>query len=151
MRNYVEEQVVGYINNKQRTVVAKKKKKRNNLEEQLCCTLNDYLKLQYMPNVKFWTHLNSGEHAGGDAAARARAGARAKRMGAKKGVLDFVFGFKPFGSGGTTGWLEIKIPPNGLTPEQEKFMQDCDDLGLPNGVARTFDEAIDLLKEWGAI
>ena len=43
-----------------------------------------------------------------------------RRMGVKKGALDLFF---PQGNGISSGlWIEMKIKPNKLTPDQIKFM-----------------------------
>ncbi|MER9336026.1 VRR-NUC domain-containing protein [Mesorhizobium sp. M0293] len=88
-----------------------------------------------------WSHFPAGERRD------ERTGARLKRMGLKKGGSDFLL-ISPTGQ---HHWLELKRGGSPLTKEQEDFRDECLSRNVPWAVARSFDEAIHQLTEWGAI
>jgi hypothetical protein len=99
-----------------------------------------------------WTHLPFGEYRGDPERARIT-GARLKRMGAGKGWPDFMF-FAPAIDDCTPGcvyFLELKRKGGRLTDEQKALMQSLRMKGHRYGVADNFDDAIAILKTWGAV
>jgi|SRR6516165_1321149 hypothetical protein len=72
---------------------------------------------------------------------------RLKEMGVLPGVPDMCFLLDR----GRTGWLELKAPGGRLTPEQRGFGMKSQKLGHYWGMASTMDEAMTILKAWGAL
>lgn len=79
-------------------------------------------------------HINNGERSGGFLA-RTRAGARAKAMGQRKGVADYVL----FGK----HYLEIKSATGRSEPEQKEFAAWCGRRGLTYKICKDAGEALD--------
>lgn len=88
-----------------------------------------------------WTHFPSGEQR------TARTGGRLRKMGLKKGWPDFVL-IDPHGR---HHWMELKRGRSPLTVEQDNFKVECIARGIPHAVARSLDEALQVLAAWGAI
>ena len=88
-----------------------------------------------------WTHFPAGEKR--DPAA----GARLKRMGLKPGWADFLL----VDPNGRHHWLELKRGRAPLTEAQHAFAVAMLERGVPYKAARSFEEAIAQLREWGAI
>ena len=76
-----------------------------------------------------------------------RTGARMKAEGMMSGVADLCI----LMHGGRTGWLELKTPIGRQTDTQRGFQARLERLGHIYAVARTLDEAVATLKEWGAL
>ena len=74
-----------------------------------------------------------------------RMGAHMKHEGLKSGVADLCFMLP----GGKVAWLELKKPGNYLTIEQKGFQARCARLGHPYAIAKTLDQAIVILTNWG--
>jgi hypothetical protein len=99
------------------------------------------------------THLPFGEHR------NAITGARLKRMGTKRGWPDFILLAPRGGTGsilnplfiGTAHFLELKRKGAQLSDEQAELGAWLMDNGYPYRVADTFDEALTILKAWGAV
>jgi hypothetical protein len=77
----------------------------------------------------------------------ARAVARMKTAGLTAGIADICL-VRP---GGAAAFLEFKSREGRQTQEQLAFEQLCKANGSPYSVARTIDEAIAALTEWGCI
>jgi hypothetical protein len=73
-------------------------------------------------------------------------GARVKRMGAKAGVPDLQF----LSPRGVAYFLELKWGRQPLTGAQKAFMDRNGPKGFPCAVARSFNEAVAILRDWGA-
>jgi hypothetical protein len=81
----------------------------------------------------------------------------------KAGVSDFIFmwGFlngchvdasHVVSCGGTTcGAIELKSKDGRLTEDQEKFKKECERYGIPYREARSLDEVVGILVEWGRL
>lgn len=88
-----------------------------------------------------WTHFPAGE-------ARPKAtGARLRSMGLQKGWSDFVL----IAPSGVHYWLELKRGRAGFEPEQTEFALALLARGVPWAVARSVEEALHVLSQWGAI
>jgi hypothetical protein len=106
------------------------------------CMVADLLNRWKTPGW-FASHIGHGERR------ELKAAQRLKRGGLKPGLPDFIL----VGPSKTCGFyfLELKKKPNRLTPEQKIF---CDIARSANGqfaVAYGFDEAVAVLKRWGAV
>jgi hypothetical protein len=93
-----------------------------------------------------WTHLPMGERRD------AVTGARLKRMGVQAGWPDFIL--LPPGRGQAftrAHFLELKRRGGRLTDAQADFAQWCVANGCPHAVAHCYEEAVAVLKGWGAL
>lgn len=88
-----------------------------------------------------WSHFPAGEHRD------VRTGAKLRAMGLQKGWPDFML-FDPIGR---LHALELKREGEGLTDEQREFLEWCFDHAVPHWVARTTDEAMSVLSNWGVL
>jgi hypothetical protein len=68
-------------------------------------------------------------------------------MGVRRGVADICLVLP----GGAAAFLELKAPGGVLSPEQLLFQQSCEWAGAPYAVARSLDEAVEILRDWGAL
>lgn len=100
----------------------------------------DHLRAACKPRW-LWSHFPAGEHR------NAATGARLKRMGLKRGWSDFVL-ISPFA---LVHWLEMKRGKAPLTEDQEAFRDACREIGVPWALARSVDEALAQLVDWGAL
>jgi hypothetical protein len=89
----------------------------------------------------FWSHIGHGGHRS------EQTGALLKRMGLKRGLFDFLL----IAPDGRHHWLELKRGSAPLTPEQSAFHDDMTARGVACAIARSFDEAVEQLRSWGAI
>jgi hypothetical protein len=76
-----------------------------------------------------------------------RMGAHMKHEGLKSGVADLCFMLPA----GRSAWLELKKPGSYQTIEQKGFQARCARLEHPYAVAKTLDQAIEILKAWGVM
>ena len=76
-----------------------------------------------------------------------RAAAALKAEGMMPGVADTCIKLPQ----GRAGWLELKTPTGALGDAQKGFAARCDRLGHSYAVARTLEQAIDMLARWGAL
>lgn len=73
---------------------------------------------------------------------------RLKRLGVRAGVADVAFVLP----GGTAAYLELKAGKKGRqSDEQKQFQADVVAAGARYALARTLDDALSILLEWGAI
>jgi hypothetical protein len=108
------------------------------------CMVADTLKRWATPTW-LWTHIPLGEERP-DAA-----GARLKRMGTQAGWPDFIF-VPPKGSENPRPhFLELKRRGGKLTEHQAAFALWCKLNDCPHAVAHSYDEAVAILKGWGAL
>jgi len=82
----------------------------------------------------------------GEARAKVTAG-RLKRMGLRPGWADFIF----IGPTGVHHWLELKRGGANLNPWQMDFHKAMKARGVPCEVARSYEEAVTILRAWGAL
>jgi hypothetical protein len=88
-----------------------------------------------------WTHFPAGEYR------RPATAARLKRMGVRAGWPDFIL----LSPDGTPRFLELKRRGGKLTHEQEDFLGWCIARGVPFACVDRFEEALAVLREWGAV
>jgi hypothetical protein len=89
-----------------------------------------------------WLHVPNGEYR-----TSATAGLL-QRMGVLPGVFDFVF----IGPTGVHHWLELKRGASAsMSLAQIRFRHELQCRNIPYGVARSFDEAVAFLTQWGVI
>lgn len=110
------------------------------LEVKTHIALADLLRARTEPGW-WWSHIGHGEKRS------ATTGALLKRMGLKRGIPDFVF-VSPVGK---HCWLELKRGRAPLTDAQEAFADMCFERGISHRVARSFEEAVDVLRGWGVL
>lgn len=104
------------------------------------CAVADAMRIGIAPGWIF-THFPAGEKRDAGAAARL------KRMGLKPGFPDFLL----ISPAGVHHWLELKRGSAALTDAQKAFQLAMNERGVPCAVARSFNEAIEILTSWGAI
>jgi hypothetical protein len=80
--------------------------------------------------------------------ASAREGARLKRMGLRPGAADIIMSIPP---NGLYAALELKAGNGRQTKTQKSFEHDVISSGGLYAVAHSIDEALSVLKGWGAI
>ena len=88
-----------------------------------------------------WTHFPAGE------LRPEKTGVLLKRMGTRPGWPDFIL----LDPGGKCHGLELKRGTNPLTPAQGRIQSSFQVRGCPYEVARSFAEAIAVLKRWGVV
>jgi hypothetical protein len=89
-----------------------------------------------------WFHVPNGEYR------TKETGALLLRMGVMPGVFDLLL-ISPTGA---HHWLELKRGAKaGMSLAQIRFRHELQVRGVPYGVARSFDEAVDFLRAWGVI
>lgn len=115
------------------------------------CAFADLLRRSASPEW-FWCHYPAGEERTARVDADGRrfspAGARLKRMGLKTGVADYLFASPT----GRLHALELKRRDGGdLSNDQEKFRDWCRAHNVPWRVARSFDQAVAIVTEWGVL
>lgn len=102
--------------------------------------LVQHLRLRHKPGVIWW-HTPNGE-------ARSKAtGARLKAMGVRAGVFDLIL-LLP---GPVTFLLELKAGSNKMSPAQEQFAKDLNEIGIGWACAWSIDDALAVLEGIGAI
>jgi hypothetical protein len=113
---------------------------RKNEEEQLQRAIVEHLRLRHKPGVIFF-HCPNGE-------ARSKAtGGRLKAMGVRAGVFDLILMLP----GPVTFLLELKAGSNKMSPAQEQFAKDLNEIGIGWACAWSIDDALAVLEGIGAI
>lgn len=113
---------------------------RSQQEFRTACVVSDALKFGARTDVP-WSHFPAGEKRS------AITGARLQRMGLARGWPDYVF----IPPGANVPFLELKSPGGYLTPEQMAFRDRVLANGCKYEVARTGQEAIEILRSWGIL
>lgn len=79
---------------------------------------------------------------------------RLKHIGRKAGTLDLIVAWNGrAGLSGGVGFIEVKPPgytPSMVSKEQQSLLARWTEWGLNVGIASTPEEALDLLRRWGA-
>ncbi len=89
-----------------------------------------------------WIHASMN---GASASSAAAAGQR-KRQGQKKGIFDICV---PIGNLDFTWlWIELKVKPNKLTPEQIEFQQFVELNGGKASVAWSDEEVLEIIEDY---
>ena len=132
-------------------------RKSRNLEDQLCASFFKSVQSLLMYNqivnpetFKIW-HNDNGQRAGRDKTARMIAGARAKRMGVMRGLLDYETIWRDLDGVRKHGFLEAKVGSNGLTDEQEDFFAFCNEENIPCAMFKTVSSGLHIMQQWGII
>jgi hypothetical protein len=99
-----------------------------------------YLTENHAPDVFGFAIPNAGRRT-------YRAAAALKAEGMMRGVADTCIMLPR----GRTGWLELKTPRGVQSDEQQGFQARCKRLAHTYRLARTFDEAVSVLADWGAL
>jgi len=112
-------------------------------EELICIQLTSYLKEMTLTGKcdHVWFHVSNE----GSSPGKQFWGARQRNMGKFSGVADYIFLGDPCLA------LEIKDGNKKLQESQKVFQQWCGDCNVSFRVARSFQEAVDVLKECGVI
>jgi VRR-NUC domain-containing protein len=113
-------------------------------EFQLQCAVADTLKRWAAPNWVY-THIPLGEER------TTAAGARLKRMGTMPGFPDFIL-LPPAGAPEPHAhFLELKRQGGKLSELQASFQLWCMLNGYPFAVADSYEAALAILQQWGAV
>lgn len=126
------------VNN--RRVVRNMGKKRGNPEHKIQVALCDYLAFAAKPDIHYFAIPNQSNRHIANAA-------RMKAEGVRAGSPDMCF-LLP---GGRVGWLEMKAPNGSLSPEQKLFRGRAQNLDHYWAMARSVDEALVALTQWGVL
>lgn len=113
------------------------------LEFEMHCAVADTLRRWLTPNWVF-THIPLGEYRS------AITGARLKRMGANPGWPDFIL-IPPWLEVSRPHFLELKRRGAKLTEPQAGFALWCKLNQCPHAVAYSYEQAVVILKGWGAL
>lgn len=97
------------------------------------------LKLYATDNTLFFSVPNEGRRS-------KRTGAELKAMGLRVGCGDLCVI-----TGGKAAFLELKSAKGRQTKAQREFEAECKSMGIPYTIARTPEEAADILWGWRAI
>jgi hypothetical protein len=109
-------------------------------EHSLQVQLLTRLDTEARPEVYWFAIPNAGRRS-------LRMGAHMKHEGLRSGVADLCFMLPS----GRSAWLELKKPGSYQTVEQKGFQARCARLEHPYAVAKTLDQAIEILKSWGVM
>lgn len=115
-------------------------KKRGNPEHKIQVALMDYLAIAARPEIYFFAIPNQSNRHIANAA-------KMKAEGVRAGSPDLCFMWE----GGKTGWLEMKSEDGSLSTAQKYFRDMAQRLGHNWAMARSVDEALIVLTQWGAI
>ena len=125
---------------KQRTLTAQDYLRRHTSEHRLQASVLRFLEVHAVRNTYVFAIPNEAKRS-------FTLAARMKASGLRAGVADLCIMFPE----GRVAWLELKTLKGRQTPEQKNFEEVCDVLGHRYGLAHSLDEAIDILKRWGAL
>jgi hypothetical protein len=115
--------------------------RRRHVEDDIQAALVEHLRWRLVPGV-VWYAVPNGEKRD---IVTAR---RLKKLGVRAGVADVAFVLP----GGAAAYLELKAGKDGCqSPEQKQFEADVTAAGARYALARTIDDALSILLEWGAI
>jgi hypothetical protein len=114
--------------------------KRQPTEHKLQVALLDYLRIAGRRDLHWFAVPNGGHRHIAEAS-------RLKAEGVRSGTPDLCFMLE----GGKVAWLEMKTAKGTLGPAQKAFRDLAQRLGHQWGLARSVDEAIVLLTQWGVL
>jgi hypothetical protein len=121
------------------------------LEFAVHCSLSDLLRISLNRGWVFFHPPNGGERphlVRKDGRIVSVEGGRLQRMGAKKGVSDFILIGPP---NGRVHALELKREGEKPSEDQLRFLDDIRQAGGVAEWADTFDKALAFFKAWGAV
>ena len=127
-------------------------------EDNLCaafCSMIDALKAAGKQNQEFVICHVANENPGGTKQQRMLRGSQRKKIGVKKGALDYIVGW----GDGQHAWMEAKrkkgqygaTSDGYCTPDQKEFIRRLDSMNIPNKVFKTVDEGIGFLVDLGLL
>lgn len=118
----------------------KPRKKRVNREEQAQIEVFTvlYWNEKKYPELK-WVHASMNGATGSSKSSQGRR----KATGQKAGVSDIVLPHPRRGFG--SGWIELKIKPNTVSPEQHAFLKAMQDAGNFTAIAWSAEEVFDFI------
>lgn len=116
-------------------------KKRQRPEDAIQAAVVEHLRFRHVPGLVWHSTPNERK-------ANGREGARLKRMGLRPGAPDLVFILPPIG---TYAGLELKTKAGRQSAAQREFQYEAAKAGALYAVAHGVDEAITILRGWGAI
>jgi len=120
---------------------ARRSGRRRHDEDGIQAALVEHLRWRLVPGV-VWYAVPNGEKRDIVTASRL------KKLGVRAGVADIAFVLP----GGAAAYLELKAGKEGWqSPEQKQFEADVTAAGARYALARTIDDALTVLKEWGVI
>ena len=109
-------------------------------EHNLQSMVVEHIKITGKPHVRAIAITNEGRRS-------YNLGMRMKRQGLTPGAADLLIALP----GGRCGWLEMKAMKGRQSAEQKQFQAWCLAIGHPYAVAKSFDEAVKILRLWGAL
>ena len=110
------------------------------LEVRTHIALADLLRWTVRPGW-WWSHIAHGGKRSKETAELLQ------RMGLRPGIADFLL----INPAGTHHWLELKRGNNPLSPAQDEFETMCVERGIAHAVARSYEQAVKQLQQWGAL
>lgn len=109
-------------------------------EHVIQCRLMDYLAYAARSEVYYFAIPNQGNRHIYNAS-------KMKAEGVRSGVADLCFMLP----NGIAGWLEMKKPGGSMSETQKQFRDRCAVLGHKWALAKSVDEALDILTGWDAL
>lgn len=110
------------------------------LEHKTQVGLMDYLAIAASPEIHYFAVPNQSNRHIANAV-------KMKAEGVRSGTPDLCFMLPA----GRVAWLEMKAPDGSLSSAQKAFRDIAERLGHFWGMARSIDEALPLLTEWGVL
>lgn len=109
-------------------------------EHKIQVQLMDYLGFAARPEVYYFAIPNQSNR-------HIASAAKMKAEGVRSGVADLCFMLP----GGKAGWLEMKKPGGSMSETQKAFRDRCLLLGHHWALAKSVDEALEVLTKWDAL
>lgn len=109
-------------------------------EHKIQAALVDYLYYAARPDIYYFAIPNQANR-------HIHNAVKMKAEGVRSGVADLCFMLPQ----GRVGWLEMKKPGGSMSDTQRQFRDICKSLGHLWGLAKSVDEALELLTEWDAL
>ncbi len=109
-------------------------------EHKIQASLVDYLYYAAKPDVHYFAIPNQANR-------HIHNAVKMKAEGVRSGVADLCFMLP----GGKAAWLEMKKPGGSMSDTQKQFRDICKTLGHLWGLAKSVNEAIEILTEWDVL
>lgn len=109
-------------------------------EHKIQVHLMDYLRYAARPEIYYFAIPNQSNR-------HIASAAKMKAEGVRSGVADLCFMLPD----GRAGWLEMKKPGGSMSPTQKAFRDRCHMLGHRWALAKSIDEALEVLTKWDAL
>jgi len=127
-------------NNRSRKPGGKVRAKPRAIEHKIQVALMDYLAIAARPEIYYFAIPNQSNRHINNAG-------KMKAEGVRAGSPDLCFMLPQ----GRVGWLEMKAPDGSLSDAQKAFRDRALELGHHWAMARSIDEALVPLTQWGAL